>query len=369
MRVVVGMSGGVDSSVAAALLQQQGHEVIGATLVLAAQSQAVAGADVPVSVEAARSARAVCDHLGLEWHEIERRALFADRVIAPFCDEYVRGRTPNPCVVCNRAVKFPVLIETARSLGADTIATGHYARILRGNASVVRANDRVVLRRGLDKAKDQSYALFGLDPAVLASVLMPLGELHKTEVQRLAASLGLPAHDRPASQDVCFVPDGDYAKLLCERTGSAPALGPIYDVHGNLLGEHKGIGLYTVGQRRGLGIGAREPLYVVEIDAAHNALIVGRDDDLMAGALVAHAPSWLSIDPPIAPFDALVKIRYNHAGTAAAVTPLDEEHVRVDFHEPVRAVTPGQACVFYGAGEGDRDLVLGGAWIERKAAS
>ena len=356
-RIVVGMSGGVDSSVAAALLQQQGYEVIGATLVLVPESQAAAGADVPVSVEAARSARAVCDHLGIEWHEVERRTLFADRVIAPFCEAYARGRTPNPCVVCNRAVKFPVLLETARSLGGDMIATGHYAR-------VVPQADRHVLRRGLDDAKDQSYALFSLDPAILPSVLMPLGELRKTEVQRFAASLGLPAHDRPSSQDVCFVPAGDYGELLGRYAGSAPARGPIYDVRGNRLGEHKGIAFYTVGQRRGLGIGAREPLYVVEIDAERNALIVGRDDDLMAGALVAHAPSWLGIDPPTAPFEALVKIRYNHAGTMGTVTPLGERSVHVDFDEPVRAVAPGQACVFY-----DGDLVLGGAWIDRKAAS
>ena len=354
-RVIVGMSGGVDSSVAAALLQRQGYDVIGVTLVLAPEAKTSQDDESPCSIEAARSAQAVCSRLGVPWREVERRDLFRQEVVSPFCEEYARGRTPNPCVICNRRVKFPVLLETARSLGAELIATGHYARI-------TRHDERFVLRRGLDEVKDQSYTLFNLDPAILPSVLMPLGAMRKSEVRRMAATLGLDVHDRPASQDACFVPENRYGDLLRRHTDIQPVPGPIYDTEGNLLGEHRGIQFYTVGQRRGLGISAPEPLYVVEINAGRNALIVGTEGLLETDALMAAAPSWISIDPPSKPFEAHVKIRYNHAGTMGRVTPLDENMVRVDFHEPVRAITPGQACVFY-----DGDLVLGGAWIEGHA--
>ena len=341
-RVIVGMSGGVDSSVAAALLQQQGYDVIGVTLVLAPDETPAATAP----------ARAVCEQLGIPWHEVERRDLFLERVVLPFCAEYAQGRTPNPCVVCNRRVKFPALLDVARSLGADIIATGHHARI-------TEEQGRFVLRRGLDEDKDQSYYLFALDPAILSSVLMPIGEQRKSEVRRLAASLGLAVHERPESQDACFVSDGHYGELLRRYTAAEPVPGPICDTQGNRLGEHKGIQFYTVGQRRGLGISAPKPLYVVEIDAERNALVVGTEELLATESLTASAPSWISIDLPSEAFEALVKIRYNHAGTMGRVTPLDENTVRVIFHEPVRAVTPGQACVFF-----DDDLVLGGAWIE-----
>jgi tRNA-specific 2-thiouridylase len=262
-------------------------------------------------------------------------------------------------VICNRQVKFPALIDAARSLGAEVIATGHYARVM-------QEGGRFVLRRGLDEAKDQAYALFMLDPAVLPRVLMPLGERRKSAVRRMAAEMRLPAHDRPASQDACFVSGEHYGELLQRYADVHPRPGPIYDMDGRLLGEHKGIHRYTVGQRRGLGVSAPEPLYVVQIDAERNALIVGPDSALDADALTARSPSWLSIDAPSEPFEALVKIRYNHAGTMGTVTPLDERTVHVDFREPVRAVTPGQACVFYGGG-GAHDLVMGGAWIERRA--
>ena len=318
--------------------------MIGVTLVLAPDETAAA--------RATRSAQAVCRRLGIPWHEVERRDLFLERVVRPFCAEYARGRTPNPCVVCNRRVKFPVLLETARSLDADLIATGHYAR-------VTTEHGRVVLRRGLDEEKDQSYYLFELDPAVLPSVVTPIGTRLKVDVRRLASELGLDVHERPESQDACFVSDEHYGDLLGRYAEAQPEPGPIYDVYGNRLGEHKGVQFYTVGQRRGLGLSAPRPLYVVEIDAARNALVVGAEELLTAAGLTASAPSWISVDPPTEPFEALVKIRYNHAGTMARVTPLDENTLRVNFSEPVRAVTPGQACVFY-----DGDLVLGGAWIE-----
>jgi tRNA-specific 2-thiouridylase len=347
-RIIVGMSGGVDSSVAAALLQQQGYDVIGATLILAPDEKAAA--------RATRSAETVCRRLGIPWHAVERGDLFLERVVRPFCAEYARGRTPNPCVVCNRRVKFPVLVETARSLGADLIATGHYAR-------VTMEHGRVVLRRGLDEKKDQSYYLFGLDPAILPSLVMPIGEMHKAKVRRLASELGLDVHERPESQDACFVSDEHYGDLLGRYAGAQPGPGPIYDVQGNRLGEHKGIQFYTIGQRRGLGLSAPRPLYVVEIDAARNALVLGPGERLAAAGLTAWAPSWMSIDRPTDPFEAVVKIRYNHAGTMARVTPLDDNVLRVDFCEPVHAITPGQACVFY-----DGDVVLGGAWIEAPTA-
>ncbi|MBN1917086.1 MAG: tRNA 2-thiouridine(34) synthase MnmA [Verrucomicrobia bacterium] len=352
-RVVVGMSGGVDSSIAAALLQQQGCEVFGMTLVLAPESDLAD--ETPGAESAARSAQAVCSALGIEWRLIEQRELFVERVIRPFYEEYTRGRTPNPCVVCNRCVKFPLLIEAAQVVGAEYVATGHYAR-------VGRTGGRFVLRRGLDESKDQSYVLFGLDPAVLPSVLMPLGEQRKSDVRRLAAELDLPVQDRPASQDACFVPDGHYGGLHRLYADRMPQPGPIYNLDGNRIGEHKGVQLFTVGQRRGLGVSASAPLYVVEIDAARNALIVGPDSALDAGTLIARCPSWISIDPPQGPLRALIKIRYNHAGTMGTVSPLDKNTLRVDFDEPVRAITPGQACVFY-----DGDLVLGGAWIEGRA--
>jgi len=354
-RVIVGMSGGVDSSVAAALLQQEGYDVIGVTLVLAPDEKDRNSDASPVSSAAARSAQAVCRRLGVPWHEIERRELFRQEVIRPFCKAYARGRTPNPCVICNRRLKFPLLLEAAESFGAAFIATGHYARITPDAG-------RHVLRRGLDERKDQSYYLFGLDPAILPRVLMPIGDLARDEVQRLATTVGLAAHARPASQDVCFAAEDDYGALVRAFADTPPVPGPIYDTGGKRLGEHRGVAFYTVGQRRGLGISARRPLYVVEIEADRNALIVGTEDWLTAHGLTASAPSWISVEPPTEPFEALVKIRYNHAGTMGRVTPLDENTVRVNFFEAVRAVTPGQACVFY-----DGDLVLGGAWIEHGA--
>jgi tRNA-specific 2-thiouridylase len=338
-RIMVAMSGGVDSSVTAALLQQQGHEVQGMTMRVW---------DGPVDV--AVDARRVADQLGIPFHLVDLREEFQRRVVKPFCNEYLRGRTPNPCVLCNQAFKFRLLLEQAQALGADQLATGHYVRVL-------QREGRYLLAKGHSAHKDQSYFLFTLTQDQLSRVCFPLGEMNKDQVRDKARELQLSVAGKSDSQDICFIPDGDYIGFLEGQCGSADRSGEIVHVDGQVLGRHEGTYRYTVGQRRGLGLAWTEPLFVVRIDAAQRQVVVGERHHLDARELIVSDCNWI-IAEPFEPLRCRVRIRYRHREAPATVTVLGEGRCRVVFDEPEQGITPGQAAVFY-----EDDLVLGGGWI------
>lgn len=367
-KALVAMSGGVDSSVAAVLLQSAGYDVAGVFMHL---HDCVKTADVA-------DAHRVAERLNITLHELDMRQDM-QFVIRYFADEYRRGRTPNPCAMCNPNVKFAKLIELADLLDIPYVATGHYARIEPATTATTASNSAAstpapaILRRGLDPAKDQSYALFGLPIAWLARILMPNGAKTKTEIRQIAAENELKTHDKQESQDICFVPDKDYVAFLRSQCPDLPTAGPIVDTQGAQLGTHEGIYQYTIGQRRGLGVALGEPRYVVRIDAAANTVVLGTREELMVKQLTADHVHWLAPDYAMRKsFSATVQIRYNHAGATAKVYPLTSQEdthdtasealparVRVEFDLPVAAVTPGQAAVFY-----DGDRLVGGGWIE-----
>ncbi|MBW2715195.1 MAG: tRNA 2-thiouridine(34) synthase MnmA [Deltaproteobacteria bacterium] len=347
-RVVAALSGGVDSSVAAALLVGEGREVIGVTLNLAG------GASRCCSLSDADDARRVADHLGIRFYVANYADRFRAEVIQPFADEYLSGRTPIPCVACNSRFKFDYLLERARVFGADRVATGHYARV-----DVDPDNGLLRLRCAVDRHKDQTYFLFELGQEQLSAVEFPLGELEKDEVRSRARELGLATAEKPESQEICFVPDGDYATVVEKiRPGALPGGGEIVDREGQVLGQHPGIHHFTVGQRKGLGLSAEEPLYVAGLDAERNRVVVGGVDDLNAKGARIERVSWVSGVTPERAIRATVRVRYRHAGTSAMIEARAAGQAIVSFDEPVRAVAPGQAAVFY-----DDDIVLGGGWI------
>ena len=347
-RVVAALSGGVDSSVAAALLVEEGREVIGVTLKLAG------GASRCCSLSDADDARRVADHLGIRFYVANYAERFRAEVIRPFADDYLSGRTPIPCVACNSRFKFDYLLERARVFGADRVATGHYARV-----DLDPDTDLLRLRCAVDQQKDQTYFLFELGQEQLEAIEFPLGELDKEEVRARARELGLATADKPESQEICFVPDGDYASVVEKiRPGALPGEGEIVDREGQVLGQHPGIHHFTVGQRRGLGLSAARPLYVAGIDAERNRVVVGTADDLNAkGALLARV-SWVSGVTPDRTVRATVRVRHRHVGTRASIEARAGGRAIISFDEPVRAIAPGQAAVFY-----DGDVVLGGGWI------
>lgn len=351
-RVLVAMSGGVDSSVAIALLHRAGYQVIGVTMRLSTLEDP----DLPgpfrscCSLEDVDDARAVCQVLGVPHYTLNFEREFEAYVIEAFCQEYARGRTPNPCLLCNQELKFRFLLERAEALGFDKLATGHYAR-------VVRDDQGYHLLRASDPSKDQSYVLFSLGQAQLSRILFPVGEFTKDEVRRIAAEMDLPVADKPDSQDICFIPSGDYRSFLQKRLGAFEP-GEIVDLEGRVLGKHRGIPYYTVGQRQGLGLATGERLYVVEIDAANNRLIVGPEEALFATALIAEDVRFTSDRVPEEPLAVSARIRYRTAEVPAEVVGLPGQRALVRFAEPVRAVTPGQAVVFYRG-----DEVLGGGTI------
>lgn len=348
MKIVAAMSGGVDSAVAAALLKREGHEVIGATLQLYAPPE--------TAPSAADDARRTADKLGIPHYVFDLREEFSREIIADFCAEYRRGRTPNPCVRCNRLFKFGRLGEKARELGADFLATGHYARI-----ETDKITGQRILKKGLDPRKDQSYFLYRLTQEQLGFTLFPLGGLTKQEVKQIAIDLDLPAAARPESQEICFIPGDDYAAFLDNYDPSPARPGPIIDSGEKVVGRHRGLRYFTVGQRKGLGIAAAEPLYVTAIAPERNAVIVGEKAQTYADALTADNLNWISGDPPAFPLEIKARVRYRHPEAEAVVTPRGNDSVYVKFSAPQMAVAPGQSVVFY-----DGDRVNGGGTISRQ---
>ena len=349
-RVIVAMSGGVDSSVAALLLKKQGYEVIGVTMRLST----VERDDLPrlgkmcCSVEDVEDARRVCQVIGAPHYFMNFEREFQRHVVDYFVREYDRGRTPHPCLACNDKIKFDFLLRRAMFLDADYIATGHYARI-RQNSGGLK------LLKGTDSNKDQSYVLFTLRQRELSRLLLPVGEYRKDKIRELAAQAGLPVAQKPDSQDICFIPDGDYRKFVGGRAKPKP--GDIVDFSGTALGQHPGIQFFTVGQRRGLGLNGNtdRPMYVVKIDPETNRVVLGPEDELFRSTLWASGVNFISGDTPRGPIEVGAKIRYKAQESPATVTPHGEA-AEIRFHEPQRAVTPGQAVVFY---QGE-DLVGGG---------
>jgi len=396
-RVVLAMSGGVDSSAAAVLLQQRGYEVIGLFMRSGVAEQAEStvcrtslGADLPIlnpkahkqgccSASDAADARRVADSLDIPFHALNFQDAFG-RIKDYFADEYLAGRTPNPCVMCNNWLKFGKLWEFAQQVGADYIASGHYARIVGGQWSVAGGGEhqmpsttddgqrtadnpqRPTLTRGLDLSKDQSYVLFGIKKEILDRVIFPVGNFAKTEIREMARQTGLRVADKPDSQEICFIPDNDYVGFLDRYRGVSGTSGDVVDTAGNIVGHHEGYQQFTVGQRKGLGIAFGTPRYVVGVEPATRRVIVGTREDLMEGSLEADRLNWLIDDVPTR-FTCHAQIRSQHHSAATEVEVLDADRIRVRFAEPQFGIAPGQAVVLY-----DGDRVMGGGWIDSTGA-
>jgi len=352
-RVVVGMSGGVDSSATAALLLEQGYDVVGITLKLWPQDCVSRAEDKCCGPQAVMDARAVCHKLGIPYYLIDEAEEFQQRVIGYFAEEYKAGRTPNPCVMCNQNLKFGRLLSRANQLGAQYIATGHFARTEKDPAS-----GRTLLKRGRDLRKDQSYFLFSLRQDQLSRAMFPLGEKTKSDTREVARHCNLKTADKEESMEICFVPDNDYGKFLQQAKLVEKHRGEIVDLHGKVLGHHDGIEFYTIGQRKGLGISSPKPLYVVELDTSANRVVVGDGSALDRDEFTVATCNWIAFENPPERLEVTAKIRYNHPGTQATLTPLMGSRAHIKLHTPQRAITPGQAAVFY-----REDVVIGGGWI------
>ena len=349
MKALIAMSGGVDSSVAALLMGE--HERVGCTMRLFdAEGSGNKRDNSCCSLEDVEDARAVCYRLGIPYHVFNFTDDFEEKIINKFIDSYLRGVTPNPCIDCNRYMKFDKLFYRARQLGCDCVVTGHYARI-------EEENGRYLLKKALDPSKDQSYVLYAMTQEQLAHTRFPLGALSKEEVRRIAEENGFVNAKKPDSQDICFVPDGDYASFI-ERKCGASAAGDFITTDGRTLGRHKGIVHYTIGQRKHLGISVGKPIFVVQINAGDNTVVLGDESDLFSAVAKVEDFNWISSEVPSAPVRCKAKTRYRQTEQPAVAYPLADGTVEVVFDEPVRAITPGQACVLY-----DGDTVLGGGVI------
>jgi tRNA-uridine 2-sulfurtransferase len=368
MKIAVAMSGGVDSSAAAAILKEQGHELVGFTMQLWNQRRGIStdenGDPLPsrcCSLDDVYDARRVAESLGFPFYVLNLEREFEESVVEPFIASYLDGETPIPCVACNSRLKFASLDKMAVSLGCDKVATGHYARVEYDEAA-----NRYRLFRGRNYAKDQSYFLWELTQEQLSRAYFPLGEMHKKAVRNIARDAELYTAEKPESQEICFVPDGKYSEFIDRylehegRSGEMPLAGDIVTTSGRVIGTHGGIHRYTIGQRRGLGIANETPLYVTQIERAKNQIVVGDEKELESTEFIAKGVNWISFDEPAEPVRAKVKVRYRHDPAPATIYAVPDRRARIVFDEPQRAITPGQATIFY-----DGDEVVGGGWLVR----
>ena len=356
-KVVVAMSGGVDSSVCAYLLKKQGYDVVGMTMQIwqdiPSETQLKEGGCC--SIGAVYDARRVADKIGVPYYVVNLKDYFKEKVINYFIKEYISGKTPNPCIACNKYLKFEELLRKALEIDAFYLATGHYAKVEHDPAT-----GRYVLKKSVDNDKDQSYALYNLTQLQLEHTLFPLGYYTKKEIRHIAEELGLSVADKPDSQEICFV-NTNYREFISEKASNKIEEGPFVDMKGNVIGKHKGIPFYTIGQRRGLGISAGKPLYVIDIDVKNNAVVLGEEKYLYVKSFLAHRMNWVAISKLREKLKVNAKIRYNFHEKPAEIIPLDDDTVKIIFKEPQKAVTPGQAVVFY-----KDDIVVGGGIIKQR---
>lgn len=351
-RIVVGLSGGVDSSVAAYILKEEGYDVIGITLKVWLGDCSETGEHSCCGPRAVEDARAVAYQLGIPYYVIDHKELFQKSVVDYFAEEYAAGHTPNPCVVCNKKIKFGSLLDFVHQLGASKLATGHYAK-------VSFENGQYVLRKARDPKKDQSYFLYTLSQEKLSRVMFPLGEMQKMDVREIAKQASLEVFDKEDSVGICFVPDGKYVNFLKATVPEQFKKGVIKNVQGDILGEHDGIQNFTIGQRKGMGFAAGKPKYVVHVDGSTQTVVVGDEEDLLLSECFTHSTHWISPELPQNEFECMVKVRYSHKGALAKVKWMGGGFSKISFLSPERAVTSGQAAVFY-----DGDRVLGGGFIK-----
>ncbi|MDO4942896.1 MAG: tRNA 2-thiouridine(34) synthase MnmA [Lachnospiraceae bacterium] len=353
-KVVIGMSGGVDSSVAACLLKKQGYDVIGVTMqIWQDEDDAIQEENGGCcGLSAVDDARRVAHQLGIPYYVMNFKKEFKENVIDYFIHEYLEARTPNPCIACNRYVKWEALLKRSLEIGADYIATGHYARVVK------LPNGRFTLQQSATLAKDQTYALYNLTQEQLSHTLMPVGDYTKDQIREIAEEAGLPVAAKPDSQEICFIPDDDYAKYITDTTGEKIQEGNFVDLDGNILGRHKGIIHYTIGQRKGLGLAMGRPVFVVDIRKDTNEVVIGENEDVFAKGLIADKVNFMSISSLEGSMRVRAKVRYNHRGADCMIRMIGEDLVECIFDEPQRAITPGQAVVFY-----EKDYVVGGASI------